>query len=120
LEAADLGIIGAEGREGGIKSDKQLNRLGDIASHTRYFVSLLKSSFEVCWVHWTLLMLRLRLGLVSQTRNLLPAWRLSKSEEEKELSWREQLDTYMLLFQLLLKVSDIAWIWRRSSFFSTD
>jgi hypothetical protein len=34
LEAADLGIIGAEGREGYIKSDKQLNRLEDIASHT--------------------------------------------------------------------------------------
>jgi len=34
LEAAGIGIIHAEVQGGAIKSDKQLNRLEDIASHT--------------------------------------------------------------------------------------
>jgi len=38
------------------KTDKertQLNRLEDIDSHTCFFVSVSKSSFEACYVHWT-------------------------------------------------------------------
>jgi hypothetical protein len=65
------------------KTDKermQVNRLLDIDSHPWCFVSVLKSSFEACCIHWTPLMLSFE--LVNQTRKAsLPAWMFSNLEK---------------------------------------
>jgi hypothetical protein len=75
------------------KTDKertQVNRLLDIDSHPWCFVSVLKSSFEACCVHWTLLMLSFE--LVSQTRKISPpAWRFSNLEKRTTSVERSRL-----------------------------
>jgi len=78
-----------------------------------YFMSMLKSDFEACCIHGTLLMLRL--GSVNQTRKVfLLSSRFSNLKKRTKSVGMEQVHSYMLLSQPLLKVSDTAYIWRRS------
>jgi len=94
-----------EDREGNYtkqtRNRRNWNRLEDIVNHTWYFVSMLKSSFEACYIHWSLLMLRL--GLVSETRNVsLPAWRFYNLEKRTNSIERSRL---ILLYYFLNRYS---------------
>jgi hypothetical protein len=105
------------------KERTQVNRLLDIDSHPWCFVSVLKSSFETCCIHWTPLMLSFE--LVSQTRKVsLPAWRFSKetrttSVERSRLILVDYLLDFYWRFQALNRFGEGASLnWRRTYTFS--